>query len=234
MSVFPAGTLAATRRELPTPTDPIARLAAVAEALVRGSAPARFAVARTEDERAAIFRLRHRVVMERGWARPEELPDGVERDRWDSEALHVGGFLDGELVACARLVLPRAGHRLPVEEVFDLTVAPFGRVVHVDRLVVARRVTDPGHRVLMGLMARCWLEAHARDCHVWTGIDSRLTTRLYRAIGFEVEILGPSQRYWSEERFPVRFDTVAAAEVIAAVWDRALDQPIPVLRHPGV
>lgn len=231
MSVFPAGTLAATRREPSAGADPIDRLAAVAETLVRTSAPASFAVARTDDAVAAILRLRHRVVIERRWARPEELPDGIERDRWDGGALHIGGFLTGELVACARLVLPRPGHTLPVEEVFDLTVAPAGKVVQVDRLVVARCVTDPGHRILLGLTAFCWLEAHAHGCHVWTGIDSRLTTRLYRSIGFEVELLGPGRHYWSEERFPVRFDTIAAADAIAAVWDRALDTPVPVFRH---
>ena len=51
-------------------------------------------------------------MIERGWARPEALPDGIERDDWDEEAVLVAGSVDGETVACARLVLPRPGLRL--------------------------------------------------------------------------------------------------------------------------
>jgi N-acyl-L-homoserine lactone synthetase len=233
MSVFSAGTITAVRREPPAGLDGLERLESVAEALVRQSAPARFSVARTEEERTAIFRLRHRVVMERKWACPDEFPEGIERDHWDDGALHVGGTIDGELIACARLVLPRPGYRLPVEAVFDLTVAPAGKAIQVDRVVVAREIADPGHLVLIGLAARCWLEAHARGCHVFAGINSRMMTRLYRTIGLDVEVLGPGRHYWGEERFPVRVDTAAAAEAISAIWERALGVPIGEARSAG-
>lgn len=221
MSVFPAGEISGVH-DSSVRADPFDRLEGLAQALIRQAAPVSFAFARTEDERAAIYRLRHRVVIERGWARPADLPDGLERDEWDEGALHVGGLMGGELIACGRLVFPAPSRRLPVEEVFDLTVQPAGAVVQVDRLVVSRAVSDRGHRVLMGLVATCWLEAHARGFHVWAGIQSRLITRLYRAIGFEVEIIGPGRRYWSEERFPARLDTAATADSVASAWLRAL------------
>jgi N-acyl-L-homoserine lactone synthetase len=210
----------------PTPGEgPLARLVNLAAAVVRRVEPLRYEVARADAEREAIYRLRHRVVMERGWARPEDLPDGIERDGWDDGAVHVGGWNGDELVACARLVFPSPDRRLPVEAVFDLTLEGVERVVHVDRLIVARGVSEHGHRALMGLVAFCWLETHARGRDVWTGIDSRLTIRLYRAIGFEVEVIGPGRRYWNEERFPVRFDTAAAAEAIAVPWGRVANPP---------
>jgi hypothetical protein len=71
------------------------------------------------------------------------------------------------------LIFPAAGRRLPVERIFDLTVAPAGRVVNIDRLIVARSYSDPGHRVMAGLVARCWQEAAARGFQVAAGIDSK-------------------------------------------------------------
>ena len=225
MSVLPAGTIAGVRHDASARADPVDRLEELARALLRQASSVQFAIARTEEERAAIYRLRHSVVIERGWARPEELPDGLERDEWDDGALHVAGSIAGDLIACGRLVFPAPGRPLPVEAVFDLTVEPVGQVVEFDRLVVSRAVGDRGHRVFMGLVAACWLEAHARGFHVWAGIQSRLITRLYRSLGFEVEVLGPGRRYWSEERFPVRLDAAATAGSIASVWQRALGNP---------
>jgi hypothetical protein len=42
------------------------------------------------------------------------------------------------------------------------------------------------------------------------GIESAGMIRLYRRLGFEATIIGPAQRYWDEERYPVRFDPVDA------------------------
>ena len=53
MSVFPAGTIAAVRRDPTARLDPVDRLAALAGALVRQSAPVRFAVARRSERRSS-------------------------------------------------------------------------------------------------------------------------------------------------------------------------------------
>jgi hypothetical protein len=202
----------------PSQLDSLARLA------IARAAPVRFGIAESVAEREAVFRLRHRAVMERGWAAPEELPDGIEREADDERAVLIGGWLGEELVAAARLIFPAPGQRLPVEAVYDLVVEPPGQVVHVDRVTVARAHSDPASRVLFGLIGRCWLEMRGRGFQVGAGIESAGTIRLYRRLGFEATILGPAQRYWDEERYPVRFDPVDAVTAIRTRHAAAIDE----------
>jgi N-acyl-L-homoserine lactone synthetase len=178
----------------------------LARRILARTAPVRYRTATSAAERAAIFRLRYQAVIDRGWARPDDLPDGLERDEDDDRALLVGGWDGKTLVAAARLIFPASGIRLPVERVFGVEVAPRDRVAHVDRITVARARSDAGSRLLVGLIAATWLEMRAHGAHVWVGIDSPGTLRLYRRIGFAMTILGPPRRYWDEDRYPVRFD----------------------------
>jgi len=184
----------------------LARLERIATALLARRNSIRYDVTRTMDEREEVFRLRYRAVIERGWATPQDLPNGLERDADDERAVLIGAWNGADAVAAARMIFPEPGQRLPVESLFDLVVEPAGHVVHVDRITVARSAGDRASRLLIGLIARCWLEMRARGYHVWAGIDSPGSLRLYRRLGFEMTVLGPPRRYWSEERFPVRFD----------------------------
>jgi hypothetical protein len=168
--------------------------------------PIQYAIASTEQQREATFRLRYRAVIDRGWARPEDLPDGIERDADDDRAVMVCGWSETKPIAAARLIFPDPAHRLPVESTFDITIEPAGQVVNVDRITVDREYSDAGSRLLLGLLASCWLEIRKRGFHIWAGTDSPGAIRLYRRLGFETTVLGPSRSYWGEERFPVRFD----------------------------
>jgi hypothetical protein len=181
----------------------------IAARLLARVAPIRYAVASTERQRLDAFLLRYRAVMDRGWAPPEELPDGLERDADDERAVLIGAW-DGAIpVATARLIFPDPAHPLPVESAFDVTVEPVGRVVSVDRITVDRSSRDAGSRLLLGLFASCWLEIRKRGYHIWAGTQSAGATRLYHRLGFEVTVLGPPRVYWGEERFPVRFDPIS-------------------------
>src|SRR4029077_10712692 len=82
----------------------------------------RVAVAETPSEQDAIHRLRHEQVVGHGWASPDDLPGGVERDEYDPFAVQVGAWAGATLVGEMRLVLPAAGRRLPVEEAFDIHI----------------------------------------------------------------------------------------------------------------
>jgi N-acyl-L-homoserine lactone synthetase len=226
MSVTSGGRPAArTNLVAPVPTNglnaaAVAELDRLATALQRRAAPVRFALAETVGEREAIFRLRHDVVVERRWAAPETMSGGLERDADDDHACFVAGW-DGErLVACARLIFPATGRRLPVERIFDLTVEPAGQVMSIDRLIVARSHSDPRHRVMAGLVTRCWQEAAARGFQVAAGIDSKPMLRLYRLIGVHATVLGPARAHWNEERFPVRIDVGEALPSLIAGWRR--------------
>ncbi|HEY7036857.1 MAG TPA: hypothetical protein VH482_36350 [Thermomicrobiales bacterium] len=194
--------------------EPLAQLDELARLAIARVAPVRYGVAGSTAAREAVFRLRHRAVVERGWAAPDDLPDGLERDADDERAVLIGGWRGEELVAAARLIFPVPGRRLPVEAVFDLVVEPCGQIVHVDRVTVARAHSDPGSRVLLGLIGRCWLEMRERGFRLGAGIESPGVIRLFRLVGLDVTVLGPARRYWDEDRYPIRFDPTTAMTTI--------------------
>ena len=108
------------------PPGTLAMVDTMAAHVIRLAAPIRWAVSESPSERDAIFRLRYRVVIERGWAGPEDLPDGRECDAYDDAATHIVGWDGPALAAAARLNFPSPGRLLPVEESFGLRVEPLG------------------------------------------------------------------------------------------------------------
>src|SRR5438132_2727031 len=79
--------------------------------LLARAAPICFAIAQTPAEREALYRLRYQTAIGRGWVKPEDFPDGLERDPYDERAVHLAGW-DGTVLA--------ASVRLPTEEAFGL------------------------------------------------------------------------------------------------------------------
>ena len=158
-------------------------------------------------ERHALLRLRHRHVVERGWADAADLDGGLERDAYDDDAVQVAAYDGGALVGTVRIVLPVPGRRLPVEADFDLDIEPRGAVVEAGRLVVAHAYRgDPAHRAWGALFGRAWLETRARGYRILAGAASPGMVARLRALGLPFEILGPAQRHWNQERNPVRLD----------------------------
>jgi hypothetical protein len=175
-------------------------------------APAiRFDLVRAAADREAVFRLRYEAVIERGWAAPDTMPDGLEHDADDEQAVLIGGWDGEQLVAAGRIIFPAPWRRLPVERVFDLTVKPGGRVVHVDRLCVARTHREPTHRVFGALIARCWQEVRAHGFDACCGIDSAAMVRVFKRVGLTLTPLGPPRPFWGERRSPMLFAPGAAA-----------------------
>ena len=190
----------------------------LANALLRRVPSIRFGIAESPSEREAVFRLRYEVVLDRGWARPEDLPDGKERDSYDDEATLIVGWEGLTLAAAARLIFPSPRYRLPTEAVFDVEVEPRGQVADMGRQIVARAYSDIQHRVFVGLLARTWLEARSRGATYVCGDFSASMTRLYRRLGFELVALGPGRQYWEEERFPLLVDVAASVPKLSATW----------------
>jgi N-acyl-L-homoserine lactone synthetase len=191
----------------------VAALDRLAERLLAAVAPLRVDVARDVHELEAVFRLRYEHVVAEGWARAEQLPEGLERDAYDDDGATQIAAWDGEaLVGTLRLVLPVEGRRLPVEAAFDVDISPRGRVVDVGRLLIAERHRgEPAHRLWGALFARCWLEARTAGFTVLGGTATAAMVERYRALGLAFEILGPAQAYWGEERHPVRLDPDAGS-----------------------
>jgi hypothetical protein len=193
----------------PPHADGVAALDRLSEELLAAAAAAglQVAVAGTEAEREAAYRLRHEQVVGDGWAEGGALRDGLEQDAHDAGALHVCAWRGSDLVGTVRVVLPVADRPLPVEAAFGLTVEPHGAVAEAGRLVIAPdHRGDPTHTAWGALFARAWLELRAHGYAVLAGTATpRMIGRL-RALGLPFETLGPARPYWGEARHPVRLD----------------------------
>ena len=189
------------------------RLDEVARYLVSRAAPIRFEVACEPEERAAVFRLRFETVVKQGWATPADFPEGLERDAYDDQAVLVVGWDDGTLAATARLVFPEASQPLPIEQEFGLEIERRGGVVDLRRAIVAGPYRSRRHTVFVALLARCWLEVRSRGLHRVCGAANPAWLERYRQLGLPVRVLGPAQRYWGEERYPLLLDGVELGRV---------------------
>jgi N-acyl-L-homoserine lactone synthetase len=178
----------------------------LSERLLAAADDLRVAVARTEVEREAAFRLRHEQVTAGRWA-DLDLPGGLERDEYDDDALHVCAWRGDGLVGTVRVVLPDAARPLPVEATFGLTVEPAGAVAEIGRLVIAAAHRgDPLHAAWGALFARAWLEVRTRGYTVLAGAATAEMAGRMRGVGLPYEILGPAREHWGEQRHPVRMD----------------------------
>jgi N-acyl-L-homoserine lactone synthetase len=183
------------------------------------AAPICFGVAQSLKEKEATFRLRYAVSIERGYARPEEMPGELEQDEYDDHAVHIVGWHGDRLATTARLVFPEPRIRLPTEAAFDVGIEPRGHVADMGRVIVAREFSETQHRILAGLMAFCWTQVRARGfVHVCAAFASSASIRLYRRMGFQITRLAPPRQYWGEERYPVRFDVLGSAPNLIHRW----------------
>jgi hypothetical protein len=167
--------------------------------------PYRFSVPTEPEDRAVAFRIRHRAVLQQGWAKP--CPDGLEHDEFDDRAVQILGW-DGETAICTgRLVLPPGP--LPTELAAGIRVQPHGSVVDVGRMTVL-----PGYRsyraaAFIALLCRLYLEMRERGFEVACGMMSAPARALTERLGLRLELLGPELPYWGEPRAPVRFTLLA-------------------------
>lgn len=197
----------------------LALLDLVAQSGLAIAHPVRFRRAESLDEREVTYRIRYEAVIKEGWNKPEDYPGELESDSRDEKALHILGC-DGDLaVATARLIFPEAGRLLPTEEAFELEIEPRGRVVDMGRVVVATSHSDMRHRVLAGLMAFAWCEIISRGFAFACGaFASSAAIRLYKQMGFKIDILAPSRLYWGEVRYPVLFDVLGSVNELGRRW----------------
>ncbi len=201
----------------------LARLDVLAPQIVMHATPVRFALAQSAAERETVFRMRYRVVLEKGWGGAAGFPDGLERDAHDERAIHVVGWDGDTIAASGRIVLPTAESVLPTEEAFGLVIEPRGQVVDWGRTIVATRYRSISHRVLAGLVGKSWIETRRRGfCNI-CAIFTQGMTRLYRRMGLHFIPLCPPQRYWNEKRIAVRIDIVSTAQ--ALTHRSAIEQP---------
>ena len=182
--------------------------------------PFGYRVAAGDSEREVAYRLRGSAVIDRGWCAVGDLPDGLERDRYDDHAIHVIGW-DGDVaMSTGRVVLPPG---LPTEDACGLVVEPRGEVVDVGRMCVAPTHQSLEHAALIGLMCRLYLAMREHGFGVACGMMSAPARSLMSLFGLQLEILGPERAYWNESRAPVRFSLMSAARLLARDQSQSAD-----------
>lgn len=181
----------------------------VAARILASLRPLRFREATSAPEREACLRLRYQAVIERRLATAESFPDGLESDGFDADAVHVLGSDGSRPIAASRIVLPAAGRPLPTEAAFGVQLPAAAVIVEWGRIVVDPDYRGDGHRVFMGLAARCWLSTRARGYTTVIGATPKRLVAMFDALGFPVTVLGAARQYWGEERHPILFGSYA-------------------------
>ncbi len=190
--------------------------------LIDKAAPVRFEVAQSTPAREAAFRLRYQALVDRGAIKPEEMPDGLERDDQDDRAIQVVGWDGNTAIATGRLVTPVPDQPLPTEQAFGLVIEPRGEVIDIGRYTVSRDYAQKEGRFFVGMLGFCWLEARARGYFRVCGTASPGMLRHYRRIGFIVTELAPPHSYYGEDRYPCWYDVVGSANVLIGKWGTAM------------
>jgi predicted GNAT family N-acyltransferase len=178
-------------------------LDALAGVLLRRAAPVQFDQAESAATREAAYRLRFATVVEERWANAADFADGLERDEFDEEAAHVIGRHSDRVIAVARLVFPQPGRALPTEREFELPLQPAGGIVDIGRAIVVKDYRSAEHTLFGALLARCWLLIRERGYQNLCGAASGARLMRYQEFGLPLRIVGPSRRYWGEDRYPV-------------------------------
>jgi len=175
----------------------------IAIELTSSIAPLRIGVARDAADLDAMFRLRAREIVERGWASPASMPSGRDRDDSDDDAVQIAVFDAAEVVGACRLILPAPQRLLPLERDFDLRLEPRGGVVQWSRLVLARPYRgDPQHRLAMACFAALWLQTTRHGFDACSGAIATPMLKLYRAIGMDFQVLAEPRVIDGELRYP--------------------------------
>jgi len=188
--------------------------------MVAAAAPLRFCVAQSQEDLQAVYRLRYEVIIARGWAQPEDLPDGRECDEYDDHAVHIAAWDGPHIAATSRIVLPAPDVVLPTERAFGIKLEPHGQVVDMGRQIVAHAYSNVEHLVFAALLAQTWLEIHARGYTLVCGDFTLAVTRLYRLMGFQVAQVGPAREFWGQERFPILVDVASSVPALLKRWGR--------------
>jgi N-acyl-L-homoserine lactone synthetase len=175
--------------------------------------PLRFGVAQSQSEREAVYRLRYGEVIERGWSKPSDHPDGMERDKDDDEATQIVMWDGQTLAGTARLIFPVPDRSLPVETTYDIVIEPQHQVVYLSRVLVAPPYRGKGqHNLLLGLLGKSWIEIRARGFQHLCGVFAEAVMPTFQKVGVQIVPLGTPQDFLGEKRYACYIDMLQTAK----------------------
>jgi N-acyl-L-homoserine lactone synthetase len=198
--------------------DAIAAADAIAADILAELEPFQFREAVAEAEEEECFRLRYRAVVEFELAAAETLPDGRERDAFDTGAVQIIGCDGPRAIATCRLLLPSPDRILPAARAFGVELPRGVDVVEWGRVVVEPDYRGDGHSIFLGLAAQGWRSMRARGYVACIAATPKRLIGLFEVLGFTVTVLGPPRHYWGDERYPILCDVLPAIERLDMRW----------------
>lgn len=183
-----------------------------------------FRRARTEEERRAVFRLRHEIYSQEGFIRAEEFPSGEFEDAFDAASVQIL-VTDpaGALVGTTRLVLP-SELGFPTERFFDFDPpdVPRRQLGEYGRLAIRADHRGGGRGPMLGMLKAVFeVMIEQRISHVFAFMPPKLATS-YAALGCVSVPLRtrPARPETLARRHPMR-DYFARQEVAPVLFDLA-------------
>ncbi|WP_119324950.1 N-acyl amino acid synthase FeeM domain-containing protein [Capsulimonas corticalis] len=179
-----------------------------------------------------IVRLFERLAAEEGW----EPGDNLRIDRHRS--VYFAGRSDHELAGGLQMVLGDGSNALPSQRVWpEIDLSGRSDVAHVVILAL-RPEYRARHGLFWNICVEMWKYCVARGVsEIWIEATPK-TLRLYRRIGWPLEIVGDLRMHWDEPCFLCRMgtDEVAAALTSkaerSAAYKAVVDQAGPILDEP--
>lgn len=156
-------------------------------------------VVRSKAQLRETFRLRYDIYCaapenERpSDFRPEDFPEGIERDAWDDYSVHFAAFLDGKIIGTVRLIQgAKCDSGFLMESTFTLPPEiERAKLLEASRIAVAYEARGLGVFHALCKKAMQWSKAHGYT--QWClATQSHLLPTLYRS-GWQIqEISGPT------------------------------------------
>ena len=97
-----------------------------------------------------------------------------------------------------------------------MSIEPVDGVVDIGRAIIVKDYRSAEHALFGALLGRCWLEIRARGYQNLCGAASGPRLEHCQQFGLPLRIVGPSRRYWGEDRYPVFLDGREFAEFVQA------------------
>lgn len=185
------------------------------------------ALVRQSYEQESLIALFEHIAAAEGWQPGDAL------HRYKARSLYLVALLDGEMQGGAQLVLPDAAGDLPGCEVWpEIDQTGAGPAAHV--AVLALQPEARGHVSLFGrLCVELWRQCSSLGFETLWLEATPGTLRVYRRLGWPLEIVGELRTHWGEDCFLCRMGIEAVSQslrrkalrsVVCREWVRLADR----------
>jgi len=153
---------------------------------------------------------------EKGFLNAEDYPEGIETDEYDAGSVHIGCFVEDELVGYGRIITPSA-RPFPIEKHFQIGEVPGGKFqqCEISRLIVRGCFRGSKLRVLQALVRAIVFEAEYRNLFCAFAVVEKPLLDFARRFGVPFEQVGPIGQYMNTDNYPcvVSADSIQHAKL---------------------